>query len=681
MNVKAAVIFLLILFTPPLIIEPVLAAPLGLSEKNWDYVNGNSWAWNYSPATQINKSTVQNLEVKWVVPIESRSLTPEALKPLNPWEGVTTPPLVHDGVVYVQTNYLKTYAIDAKTGHALWTHNYLINVTEAEQRLPWMPFGTAHLHGIRYWNEGGALLLTGYACDMYALEGKTGKERFHIQDLCLNVPGNIYRYSPAANQNSIATYERGRQFIYILSYIEGGGWFEGGRNVVMGIDMDTRQILWRVFNAPPQGVTAKDWALQECDIGYFRDIPCKDVAAKAPENLEWDWAPAPEKPPHPSSGVTATWGQPVVDEDTGLLYLGTGAQVPWPNITLTLGPRLYGSTIMAIDMKKGNRIWWQQPQPRDPYDYDCNWNGILAEDPVLGKVYVKGCKDGHWIVSDAATGKPFRIVEILDEFYPGRRTFHITDPLSQYDMKEWGSPENSKYYGPPPMTLVPSFVNGAFATDESYDPDSNTIYHYATLMPLKFTTLPLVKNRISSAAYSPNFPANVTIVARDLATGNVKWTYFYSYSNQRAHMVVSGGMLFTGFTDGYIRFFDKDTGRIIHQMNIGSPIITGLTTGQDSDGQQKIFVLVGPTRFERLSGYGLSQLDIVPGTVVAIGLKTTPISFNTTTTTTTTVTVTTTSTATTLLSLREDSRAIAYLAIAATAVALVTMALLWRRHR
>lgn len=40
-----------------------LAAPVATSDKDWQYVNGNSWGWNYSPETQINKDNVNNLEV------------------------------------------------------------------------------------------------------------------------------------------------------------------------------------------------------------------------------------------------------------------------------------------------------------------------------------------------------------------------------------------------------------------------------------------------------------------------------------------------------------------------------------------------------------------------------------------------------------------------------------------
>jgi hypothetical protein len=644
LTLKNLLSFLLILILSTPIVNVAIAAPLAVSDKDWHYVNGNSWAWNYSPQTQINKSNVDQLEVKWIFPIEGTSVIPEALKVIHPQEGVTTPPLVNDGIVYIQTNFLKTYAINGSNGKSLWTHEYTLNIPEIQERLPWSAnVRLFHLHGIRYWESGKSLLLQGFACDFYGLDGQAGTMKFHITDLCANIPGNLYKYSPTSEQNSIGTYERGRQFIFLLSHVEGGGWTESGRNIAMGIDMDTNSILWRVFNSPPQGEFSRDWALQECNLGFFRDIPCSDVAELVPENLEWDWAPAPNTNPHPSSGVTASWGQPVIDEDSGILYINTGAQVPWPNVSLTTGPRLYGSTIMAIDMNQGKRVWWQQPQPRDPYDFDCNWSGMLIDHISIGKVYVKGCKDGHWIVSNARTGEPIHIIQVMDEIYPEKRTFHITDPFSWYDMKEFKQPDRSLYHGEPPITLVPSYFNGAFSTDQSFDPQTGTVYHYTAFTQLKITTLPMREGRISGVIPITNLSANVTIVARDLFTEKIKWSWFYPISNQRAHMVVSGGMLFSGFTDGNMRFFDKDSGILIDTLRLGSPIVTGVTMGQDSEGHQKIFTIVGATSFARQESYGLAKQNIVPGTLIAIGIsENIPNSVTTTVITTTTVSTTTT---------------------------------------
>ncbi|MCL5318262.1 MAG: hypothetical protein M1503_08400 [Thaumarchaeota archaeon] len=636
------------------------AAPQANSEKDWQYTNGNSWAWTYSPETQINKGNIRDLEVKWIYPLDTKNV-PAALRSTLIGEGSATPPIVAGGKVFVTTQYLRTYAIDAETGKGLWAHDYALNVTEIEARLPMLLPANAgflgslnnHLHGIRYWDSGKAVVINGMACDFYGINATSGKKSFWVKDLCKDVPGNLYKYRQGtANTDGIATYEKGKQFIYVLPGVMHSWTFKGdARNVMMGIDMNTQQIIWRIYNYPPQDKPTKNWALQECSIGFFQATPCSEVAAKALGNLEWDWA-QPDQPPNIYGGVTANWGStPVVDEDTGILYTQTGNQGPYTYVGTTPGPRLYGSTIMAIDMNQGKRIWWLQPFPRDPYDYDCNWDGILADIPNVGKVYMKGCKEGRLYVMDAKTGTPLYVKDIINEQFQwgqitkagtleptkGGNKYHLNDPLNHYDMREMLSPDNSTYCGRP-CELYPHFMNGIFATDMSYDPQTRTLFHYAAALQATLidSISPEKLPDQGSMSIARNYPiTNTTIVARDVATGNVKWTWFYELGQQRAHMVVTSDMVFAGFTDGYMRFFDKDKGTLLREVNLGSSLTIGPSTAQDSKGNQKIFTLV--TRTQN------------PGYVLALGLSDrasqAPSSTVTTTTTaSTTVTSTTTTT-------------------------------------
>src|SRR5574340_145791 len=72
------------------------AAPLANTDKDWQYVNGNSWGWNYSPETKINRDNVNNLEVKWIFPLEGRLQASQAIQAFVTNEGSTTPPIVRD---------------------------------------------------------------------------------------------------------------------------------------------------------------------------------------------------------------------------------------------------------------------------------------------------------------------------------------------------------------------------------------------------------------------------------------------------------------------------------------------------------------------------------------------------------------------------------------------------------
>jgi outer membrane protein assembly factor BamB len=664
----------------------VYAAPRDVSGEDWVHVNGNSWAQNYSPQDQINRDNVDALEVKWIFPVGSKSLAPSSISALNLAEGASAPPIVRDGIVYIVTNWMRTYAIDAAAGKQLWTHNYNIDIDEIEERLPWSQGGILHLHGFRYWEAGDAILQHGMACDFYGIDAKTGEESFWIKDLCADIEGNIYDYRPSpSNSATIGTYDAGRQFIVVIPGRMHSTLFGGdSRHVTLGIDMDSQEVIWKVYSMPPYDQLSKDWALEECDVGFFHVYSCSDVAEVNREGLEWDFA-LPGEPPSMYGGVTANWGQMVVDEDTGMVYTQTGNQGPYSNMTLVPGPRLYGSTIMAIDMNQGQRAWWLQPFPHDPYDFDCNWSGFLAESPILGKVYVKGCKEGVYYVMDADTGEPKYARDVMDDMAergqistyctfedpnppaicnaPGQQKtkYYRPDPFSYHDMREWNwiswpaaNPGEPGERFTLPVTILPSFYNGLFVTDMSYDPETDTLYNFEAASPVSINSeRPYIEGgSLFSVSLGSN--TNETIAARDLATGDVKWTYYHDVSQSRAALVVSGGMVFTGFTDGFMRFLDKDTGDLLDTVNMGGPIVVQPSIGMDSDGNSKIFVIVGATRLAGVGQFGLSGQEVVPGTLIALGLSdraqgqiTTTVTTTRTTTSTTTSVSTSTSTSTT----------------------------------
>src|SRR3972149_2999358 len=495
-SIKYVLTTLVILSFSTLIPALAYAVPLANNDKDWQYVNGNSWGWNYSPQTEINKNNVQDLEVKWLFAFGGNALAPAAMQ-TNPFlaEGVTAPPIVVNGMVYALSNWGRMYGVDAATGKKKWPHDYVVNLTEIRKTLPMAPSSLSHSHGFQYWESKGLLLSYGLACDFYGVNAKTGTKDLWVKNLCLNVPGTLGIYQPSsANSASIGIYEKGRQFIVVKPSRIHSNVVQvmprDSRHVTMGISMDAPyNVLWRVFSSPPQDIPVKDWALQECDIGYFRDAPCSEVAKVNRAGLEWDFA-LPEQKPGYFAGVTANWGQPVVDEDTGIMYTNTGNQGPYSNMTLAPGPRLYGSTIMAIDLNAGKRVWWLQPFPHDPYDYDCNWSGLLTENPTLGKVYIYGCKEGRYFVMDAASGKPKLTVDVRkDQYERGQissdptKLIYEPDPRSYYDMREWNwISYPAKKVGEPgkfctlPCTVYPDWYNGIFASDRVINPVMQPYY-------------------------------------------------------------------------------------------------------------------------------------------------------------------------------------------------------------
>ncbi len=690
------------------------AAPLATNDKDWQYVGGNSWGWHYSPQTQINKNNAQNLEVKWLFPIGGKSLAPVGIQSIpGISDGTGTPPIVRDGAVYVLNDWQTMYAVDANTGKQKWAHQYVVDFEDLRKKLPLTLGGLMHTHGFRYWEGGDALLAYGLACDFYGVNAKTGKDSFWIKDLCLNIPGNSGQYRPSpSNTNTIATYEKGRQFIIVLPSRIHSNVAEvapkESRHVTMGISMDPpHRVMWRVFSSPPHDIPVKDWALQECDIGFFRDIPCSTAAAVNRAGLEWDFA-LPGQPIGWFAGVTANWGQPVVDEDTGMLYTQTGNQGPYSNMSLAPGPRLYGSTIMAIDMNQGKRVWWLQPFPHDPYDYDANWSGILVDNPTLGKVYVYGAKEGRYFVMDAANGKPKLVVDVRDDQYARgqisvdpHKFIYEPDPRSYYDMREWNwisypakkVGEKGKFCTLPCL-VYPNWTNGIFLSDRALDPETQTYILYEGAQWARVleehSYFPGETNYKGGNLFTTfrGLPVNATLVARDLATGKVKWTWFYQPTMQRAAPIISGGMVITGWPDGIMRFFDKDTGRLLHQMSIGSPVVVQPTIGKDSAGDSKIFVVAGPSSPLGVGDarFGLTGLSRVPGTIVALGLSGRAAQTTTVTTTATSTVVSTQPAKTTTVTSQVTETVglpaeVTYAAVAVAVIAIIAAAVLMTRRR
>ncbi|MCL4437148.1 MAG: hypothetical protein M1503_04665 [Thaumarchaeota archaeon] len=498
----------------------------------------------------------------------------------------------------------------------------------------------------------------------------------------MNVPGSIYKQAPNALIGSIgtaeiATWDKGNQYIVGL-YGSLQGDFSSFRNWIGGMDMDTKQIVWRVFLQPPQDKPTKDWALENCDIGYFVTTPCQTVAQRDKSLLEYDWQAVPGQPPHKLNGVSATWGMPIIDEDTDTMYIATGNQSPYSNLTSRPGPNLYGSSLVAFDLSKGKMKWWVSEYPHDPYDMDCGfYSPMLIEVPGLGttgKALVKACKDGILNYIDAATGKPLRRFDPITSLYGEKfRANIIYDPAPVLDKDRLptynhvtGNWEGFKEMltlpwagaGKMEMTdvgrncakcdknnvLLPLGHSGMVG--ESSTDGAGTIYSFAYLTPeyMKTWDLELASSqgKASWMIVKTGASENGTFYAQDALTGKVKWTWGPFPGSERrmsgTQRPVTGGMVIVSY-DGNLAFLDKDTGKQIYKLNLGSQIPTGPSVGKDSAGNSMIVVAVNAGAKPSTASPG--------GALVGIGLRASSQAKTTTMTTTQTSTSIATSVLTT----------------------------------
>ncbi len=321
-------------------------------------MNHDSNATNFSPQTQITPENVGSLKLDWVLPFPSVTSVPG----LNlTGSGSITPPLVVNGIVYLQTNFLRVYAIDATTGNVLWTFNPTINASG----LPLSPL-IGHIHGINYYE--GKIWLRLPDCSIVALNAVTGNETMQITRLCADISGNAGLYdtdgtSPVFLNNTLITG---------ASVTDGSA---AGRGFVAAYNITTGVSIWRWFIVPPAGGDP-NWDTE--DMVQFANGSTTNYGRPQGNVLPYtgDWAIMGYNGNSTLAGAGVGWGEYAVDAKLGVVYVGTSQPSPDENATFRPGPNLFSDSIVALNITSGKMVWYYQSTPHDLWDFDCGWNVV-----------------------------------------------------------------------------------------------------------------------------------------------------------------------------------------------------------------------------------------------------------------------------------------------------------------
>ena len=614
------------------------------NQGNWEFINYNNKATNHIPQNDINKENVHLLELKWAYPFPAASNFREMQSVIPLTEGAMTPPLIVNGVIYATSNMRNTYALDSSTGKLIWTNIWEFDWEDAYRKLP-LTGGLVHVHGTNYID--GKLFPSTVACSILAIDAISGQTKFEMKDLCRNIDGNNYNW-PSYKGQGLCGLSSHPGIIYqptniYITSICGADSNWGGRAFIdaYDLDFDPPKRLWRKFLAPP-AEGDPEWALHECDKGWFFSykqwkeegklgIPCTDVPR---ENIMNDWG----VPKHYTSSVAAIWGQMSIDEETGIVYFGTGNQGGWPNQTFVTGPNLYAASTIALDVMTGDMVWWYQQVPRDMVEGDSSWNTVLAKLTIDGeekKVILKYSVTGLLWALDAATGEPLWIFEspLLesrtdpDGAIRGRTSGHPCigcDPntqdgywnnvMSYYDMQEkkWlNYPSKDWFY------WIPARAGEA---DIAVDMDKQTIF-----LPVAGGVDKAIKagqygslgDKPGEDYYLDTQPKNVTLYSLDAITGKVKWSYFIDGVAYRGGIISSGDLVFVPAADGYLYIIDGLSGEYLHKIFLNTPLVVQPTIGQTSNGDTYLYIINGGKGRKEIGGLKHNQ---VPGSLMAFGL-------------------------------------------------------------
>ena len=535
---------------------------------------------NYSPQNQITIDTIQHLADDWT----NAFMVPPDVPGIELYPGMRARPLVYNGLVFLVTSFNAVFVHNVQTGQPLWYYAYPMNMTDIMIDYPRIsPHRPGVLEELTIFDD--YLIFPTADCGMVFLDYLTGSPDFRGEltrgQMCDGVEGNDGYYggqlfsSPVVDSNS--------RILVTGTTVSGNG--ESGRGYIAGYNVDTGSLLWRFYLMPPSG-GEKDWAMKYKGLGNVDPTPD-------------DWGTAN------NVGVGIATGQWAIDEDAGIVYVGTSSPAPNFNAANRPGPNLFSSSILALDINTGDLIWYYQTSSHDLFGHGCNWNTVLGN---IGdrKVLFKACDDGRLLALDAANG------ELIWSFLPPTLKYLNVDsslnPEVDLNQKWVNEPSLDPYWQCPGITGATG-GSIAFAYDKVFYVTTNYCDYMipesendlSSFGAKDMTKLPWkIQVRRNQSGIIPDarldrtaeMPINSTVYAIDVNTGSVDW----EYSMDRAHrggLITTGGMVILGGMDGRFYSLDVNTGEEVFSKYVGASLGTTPTIGAAASGEQYIFQTVG----------------------------------------------------------------------------------------
>jgi len=364
--------------------------PPGVGSTDYDWVNyGNDLGHSkYAPLDQINQDTFENLQLAWIwdsVDNEAVLQRPEFVP-----SGFKATPITRDGVLYVSTPLGHIAALDAKTGEEKWVFN---TYTWEHGR----PANNGFNHrGVTYWEkttpngkEPRIIMSTANAF-LWSIDAETGKPDPTFGnngkvDLTVGLGRPVDR-SMIAHSAAVPIVG---DTVILGSVVYDQPMFDDvpakltdlPPGHVRGYDLNTGEQKW-IFHTIPQE-------------GEFGTDTWEDDSWKV-------------------TGATNIWTMLSADPELGYVYLPIGNPGNDWYGGQRLGDNLFGTSIVALDVETGERIWHYQIVHHELWDYDPPAAPTLVDITVNGreiKALAQVSKQAFIYVLDRVTGEPVWPIE------------------------------------------------------------------------------------------------------------------------------------------------------------------------------------------------------------------------------------------------------------------------------
>ncbi|MCA1585398.1 MAG: PQQ-binding-like beta-propeller repeat protein [Acidobacteria bacterium] len=354
----------------------VMAGRLGGAAENgeWPGITGGDTSTRYSALDQINASNFNTLQVAWE------------------WNGDAGPdvqlgdingrslPIYVDGMLITTAGPRRTVlSLDPATGKTLWS--FQEPVTPRHE----YSMRANHGKGVAYAriNGRGVVFITTPGFFLHALDARTGKP---IEGWGGAVPVDGFPKTGSVDllkdliqdwepwQQTKLPYDAAKGLPLELGYITTssppivindvlvvGNSAEQGYNQtrienvpgdILAYDAKTGKFMWKFHVIPRPG-----------EFGH-----------ETWENDAWKW-----------TGDVSSWAPMSADPSRGLVYIPTnGATIDYYG-GFRPGDNLFGTSVLALDVKTGKRVWHQQLVKHDIWNYDTPTAPVLLDVNVGGR--------------------------------------------------------------------------------------------------------------------------------------------------------------------------------------------------------------------------------------------------------------------------------------------------------
>ncbi|HXV59606.1 MAG TPA: PQQ-binding-like beta-propeller repeat protein, partial [Vicinamibacteria bacterium] len=365
----------------------------GVQDGQWTYLGGDAWHTRYTPADQINASNFGDLKVAWR--FDAGSFGPSTPR--------ATPSYVGGKLITVTGERRHVIALDPASGELLWSF------TEPNTFRHEYSMRKGYGKGVAYaeLDGRGVVYITTPAFFLHALDAETGRP-LENWGKPVDIPGFPKSGTVDLVWDLIQDWSRWQEW-------------KKPYDAYQGIPLELGYIT---SSSPPIVVNDVVVVGNSAEQGYEqtrKEMVPGDILAYDARTGEFKWKfhviPRPGEVGHETwendawkwTGDVSSWAPMSADPELGLVYIPTNGPTIDYYGGFHPGDNLFGTSLIALDVRTGERKWHFQMVHHDIWNYDTPTAPVLMDVNVGGKT-IKGIfqatKQAFVYALNRETGEP-----------------------------------------------------------------------------------------------------------------------------------------------------------------------------------------------------------------------------------------------------------------------------------